>query len=305
MHRALGALALLLVVAVPATAGAAPAKAPGILYSLDAKGPTIAKSGKALRLSMPAGTAVTWFTDRPARQAGTTTLRDLAAIWEASGFAEDPPNAALLVTRAGEERTHVVTLRAPRVAHGRVSFALREVPTGAEAGHRHTHDVAAGTYGRARLFIDDAALTPCGSTLRYMKLRPSTSSGTVTFPPFFVQCLLAPGASVAAYPDRTYMSSVWACRASGTSRVYTKLHTDGRFGDTTATACGSQANPQSDADAWLGMTWNAGDCTTTTASQLTVTNIDSAATLRVSLLLDTPSCYEIDVPYMVTSSPEG
>lgn len=301
MRRALGILAFLIASALPvAVAGAAPA--PGILYSLDAKGPTIAKSGKALRLSMPAGTPVTWFTDRPARQAGTTNLRNLAAIWEASGFTKDPPNAALLITHAGEERTHVVTLRAPRVADGRVSFALREVPTGTEAGHRHTHDVAAGRYGRARLFIDDAALTPCGSTLRWTK--PKLGTYPPPEPPLVAQCLLAPGTSVAAYPDRAYMSSVWACRASGTSQVYTTLHTDGRFGETTATKCGNVANPQDDADAWLGMTWNAGACTTTSASQLTVTNIDAAATLRVSVLLDTPTCIMIPSP-PATTSPEG
>ncbi len=38
---------------------------------------------------------VDWFTDRPQRQAGTITPETLVDNWQAWGFADDPPNAAL------------------------------------------------------------------------------------------------------------------------------------------------------------------------------------------------------------------
>jgi len=71
----------------------------------------------------------------------------------------------LLLTHRGETRTHVVTLSDPRHVRGRVSFRLRAVPRGVEAGHAHTHDLVAGRYGRAALFIDDAAYPPCPATV--------------------------------------------------------------------------------------------------------------------------------------------
>jgi len=147
----------LLVLAVPAASAAKP----GILYSAAARDATVAKAGTALRLSAPAATTTTWFTDRPARRAGTTTLGGLANIWDATGFGKDPPNAALLLTHQGKTRTHVVTLTDPRREGGRVSFRLRAVPGGEEAGYAHSHRIQPGRYGRATLFIDDAALPPC------------------------------------------------------------------------------------------------------------------------------------------------
>lgn len=163
----------LLVIAVPAAAAAEP----GILYSADARGVAVAKSGTELRLSAPAATPTTWFTDRPARRAGMTTLSDLVSIWGASGFREDPPNAALLLTHKGETRTHVVTLTNPRREDGRVSFRLRAVPGGAEAGHAHTHEIQPGGYGRAMLFIDDAAQPPCPASITQVPLTCISAPG--------------------------------------------------------------------------------------------------------------------------------
>jgi len=278
-------LILLLLAPVPATATAAThSKAPSILYSLDAKGARIAKSGGTLWLSLPANAPVTWFTDRPYRNAGSVRLVDLYGIWDASGFSDDPPNAALLTTHKGVEHTHVVELTTPRSAKGRVSFAIRAVPNAVEAGHVHAHDLAAGRFGRARLFIDDAALAPCGSTLRYVKPEPSAT--TTAVPPFVVQCLLGPGASVAGYPSAGYMASLFACRAAGGGTRNAPLQTNG----TTLSiyGCGTQTNPELDMDVWLRTTWNDGPCTTTTASQVTVRNADATATLRISLLIDYP-----------------
>lgn len=45
-------------------------------------------------------------------------------------------------------------------AKGRVSFAIRAIPDGAEMGHLYTDHLAAGRFVRARLFIGGATLTP-------------------------------------------------------------------------------------------------------------------------------------------------
>lgn len=204
-------LVVLLLALVPATAGAAKPKAPSILYALDAKGATVTKAGGTFRLSMPANSPVTWFTDRPDRNAGSVRLVDLYGIWDASGFNDDPPNAALLTTHKGVDHTHVVELTKPRSAKGRVSFAIREVPNESEAGYAHTHDLAAGRFGRARLFIDDAALSPCparvGSTV---SVSPST--------PTVTQCLLAPGAVTKfGWPPYSLgITTVQACSTAST-----------------------------------------------------------------------------------------
>ncbi len=145
-------------------APAASAAQPDILFSASPKNVQIVKSGKALRLVMPANSRTTWFTDRPERKAGSTNLRRLAATWGAMGFRADPPNAALILTHKGQIRTHVVTLTRPRITNGRVSFRIRAVPTTDEAGHRHTDPLRHGRYARAQLFIDDTAIPPCGST---------------------------------------------------------------------------------------------------------------------------------------------
>lgn len=107
-------------------------------------------------------------------------------MWKASGFVKDPPNAALQTMQEGVERTSVVEMTKPLFAKGRVSFAIRPIANGREAGREHTHDLTAGRFTRARMFIDDAALSPC----------PATIGPTATFSPMtptIYQCLLSPG----------------------------------------------------------------------------------------------------------------
>lgn len=58
-------------------------------------------TGTKLKLSVPLrGQShwVTWFTDRPARDAGHVTMRDFVGLWDSeatSGFRGDPPNVAI------------------------------------------------------------------------------------------------------------------------------------------------------------------------------------------------------------------
>ena len=78
---------------------------------------------------------------------------------------KDPPNAALILTGGGQTRTHVVELSRPRYRDGRVVFRIRRVPGAVEAGRVDRDDLVVGTYAKAALFIDDAAVPPCPYTL--------------------------------------------------------------------------------------------------------------------------------------------
>lgn len=159
--RRLPALSVLLVALVPATADAAKhAPRPSILYAMDAQGAVIAPSAGSLRLSMPASTIVTWFTDRPVRRAGAIELSGFCGMWKASGLVKDPPNGALAATAKGVEQTHVVEISRPACGRARVPFAIRAIPDGTVAGHLHTHDLAAGRFSRARVVVEGGTLIP-------------------------------------------------------------------------------------------------------------------------------------------------
>lgn len=212
--------ALFAVAAAPAVAGA---KADAILYAVDARNARLVGT----TLILPAATRVTWFTDRPARRSGATTLRRLVGVWAASGFAADPPNAALILAGADGARTHVVELRRARIAGRRVAFGLRRVPDASEAGHADTHPLAGGRYARAQLFIDDAALPPCPTTI--------TVAGT---------CLAAAYATYTAYlpwltggnPNAWQRLTVDACGVGGATEAIGPQS----WGSTAIPACPAQ-----------------------------------------------------------------
>ena len=150
------------VIAVAAISAASAAAAPTtFLYSTSAGWAKV----DGARVTLPTTASVSWFTDRPARRSGATTLGDVVDAWSASGLDASPPNAALVVTRKGESSTHIVTLTQARRQGNTVSFRVRAVPGGTEAGMRSTGRLAAGSYARAELFIDDVATPPCGSVV--------------------------------------------------------------------------------------------------------------------------------------------
>jgi hypothetical protein len=69
--------------------------------------------------TMPIRTAkqpVIWFTDRPARDAGTLSMRNFVGLWSAKGtntFATDPPNVAINYTSGGKQKTLIATMTSP------------------------------------------------------------------------------------------------------------------------------------------------------------------------------------------------
>ena len=131
-----------------------------LLFSTTSKDVRISGSGKAMRVSLPANAALSWFTDRPQRKAGASTAAFLVNGWQANGFNVDPPNAALVTTAKGATMQTIVTLRDPRRRNGRVSFRYSVLGKGAMLGMKTTGHPRAGRYN-GELFVDDATLAPC------------------------------------------------------------------------------------------------------------------------------------------------
>jgi hypothetical protein len=111
---------------------------------------------------------VVWFTDHPARRAGTVPSGAFVQDWSGYGFAADPPNAALVLDAAhpGQD-TAVGALSSPTFDPGtdtlRADFTvftgqkLSQV-TGdlADKARRATGATLPASFGGATLFIDDA-----------------------------------------------------------------------------------------------------------------------------------------------------
>jgi hypothetical protein len=111
---------------------------------------------------------VVWFTDHPARKAGTVPASAFVQDWSGYGFASDPPNAALVLDAAhpGQD-TAVGSLSSPTFDPGtgtlRADFT---VFTGQRLSHvtgdladkarRATGATLPASFGGASLFIDDA-----------------------------------------------------------------------------------------------------------------------------------------------------
>ncbi|MGI9186115.1 MAG: hypothetical protein ACR2J9_01105 [Gaiellales bacterium] len=161
MFRKLGpAIATLFVLL--AMSGAAQAKS-SILYSITATNVHVAKQQTGgYRVSLPANARLAWFTDRPARRAGTATAADLVMGWHANGFDAVPPNAAFVMTRGGASSQIIVVLKNARRQGTDVVFTARQLPHGKMLGMQTDGSLKPGLYPRAEFFIDDATIPPCG-----------------------------------------------------------------------------------------------------------------------------------------------
>lgn len=149
--------------AAPSPATATPPPRAPTLFVL--RGPTRSISGG---LSVRTR-SVEWFTDRPERRAGTMTARALVRGWQAWGFADDPPNAAL----TGHDLDVVVELSAPRVRNGRLHFHVAPV----------RGRLPRGKLGAVSAFVD-ATSTATTSTVQIVNNsgEQTTAFVYVTFP---------------------------------------------------------------------------------------------------------------------------
>jgi hypothetical protein len=109
-----------------------------------------------LTLDQPAPD-VTVFTDRPARSASTESLADFVDGWGKRGFAEDPPNAALVLDQEPDDAdTAIFELADPSYdnARGTVSYTATHVSGGTASLPSDEHIDPPPAFGDAHLFID-------------------------------------------------------------------------------------------------------------------------------------------------------
>ncbi|MCX6391423.1 MAG: hypothetical protein NTX95_02850 [Actinobacteria bacterium] len=161
----------------------AAAAAPSTLFSITATNAAVTGTKGNMRVSIPASSSMSWFTDRPGRTAGTATASALVAAWPIQHFDTDPPNAALVTTRKGKTMQTIVVLSDPRTKGRRVSFRYRVLSDETMLEMETTGRPTLGTYARASLFVDDAPMVFCPATFN-----ASTPIGTT--PATGYKCLM-------------------------------------------------------------------------------------------------------------------
>jgi hypothetical protein len=161
MSRKVLLSAAAIAVAGAAAVSLASAAAPtSILWAGQVSTATVTKSGSTTTVAVPNSASLAWFTDRPVRRAGNTTVKGFAANWKQWGFTADPPNAAIAIGSGRSRKTYVVTLTRPRTTSTTTSFRARPVPTGRVMGMPNMGTLPRGTFRNAGLFIDGGAA--CG-----------------------------------------------------------------------------------------------------------------------------------------------
>jgi hypothetical protein len=112
-----------------------------------------------LTLAEPAPN-VTVFTDRPARSASTEGLADFVSHWDARGFGQDPPNAALVIDQEPDDAdTAVFTLAEPSYdqASGSVTYTATHISGGTSSLPSDEDIDPPPSFGDVHLFIDPSA----------------------------------------------------------------------------------------------------------------------------------------------------
>jgi FKBP-type peptidyl-prolyl cis-trans isomerase len=151
---------------------------------------------------------VTWFTDRPNRDAGHIPVKNFVGLWQQGGqdtFKSDPPNVAI----SFDDKTLIAKMTNPKIVKtkdGREvlvstmtlvkSKSLTQIATGkkglathAKRAGANTHSGASTRIGSLRLFVDDVitsiGMTTTSSGLQYRDVSvgtgasPSSDSATV------------------------------------------------------------------------------------------------------------------------------
>lgn len=117
------------------------------------------------------------FTDRPFRDASNVALTGWLAAWEANGFAEDPPNAAITMSIQGstdEIDWAIMTLLAPRLLDdGSLQFDARflQLPDGGDAFYPTVEGSGVkAEFLATQVFIDSAGMAGPGSAQQLAQL---------------------------------------------------------------------------------------------------------------------------------------
>lgn len=179
--RWVGALCAVVALVFAASAEAAGPPKQSLLWSTTAKTLTVGKSGKHYTVTAPGDSPTVWFTDRPGRSAGSTTLQGFVGGWETNRFDRSAPNAALVLRRGGKVIQSVVVLTRPtELANGSIRFRARILRKG-DVMDMQTMDAVLprGRYRNAALFIDagDAPACPAMITSPMWCTLASTTTG--------------------------------------------------------------------------------------------------------------------------------
>ena len=134
-NRAVGALVLAFllgsaIVSQPAQAeeaGASSVDRTSFLFGITGQGTSIEPiqdtDSYRVRISGTNNT-VTWFSDRPVRESGTTTANLFMDLWSDSSFVSDPPNSALVLRDGPASGTVVVKASRPKFENGILAFTV-------------------------------------------------------------------------------------------------------------------------------------------------------------------------------------
>ena len=168
MNRTVGFAAAAITVAIAAVAApsayaakATPSES-ALLFSTLASTSSVSVSAHSTSITLPGNSPTTWFTDRPVRKAGATTVGDLAIQWKSLGFASAPPNAAIVMHQNGQAMQVAVTLSNPRIFGSLVTFTTKQLDSGRVLGMSSRSTMRAGNYGATEIFIDGASSTSGG-----------------------------------------------------------------------------------------------------------------------------------------------
>ena len=138
--------------------------APAYLFSFfgtDATVKPVAGSKVAYDVSVPvdsASTEVTWFTDRPNRDAGTMSFDALASLWTKEGkdsFKADPPNVSIVFgSGKGQPRTAIAEMSNTKIVDnpsgtGQLLQATMTIATGQEAAAIAKADGLVGVHAKS------------------------------------------------------------------------------------------------------------------------------------------------------------
>jgi hypothetical protein len=187
------------------------------------------------------GDQAVWFTDRPARQAGSFSISAMNEAFFTDG--QNPPNAALEIYEASDgDNVVVVEITSPDYDEGAGTLKLdarlldaSEV-AGTELSH---HGERAGTdspseFGRAALFVDDA--TDCSTSvgtaidiagMDCTEVRavvettgPGGEAGSLPGPTFFAKCI---DKGEALFEPQ--IGDTWNCSAQNHQALYLSFNT--------------------------------------------------------------------------------
>ena len=151
--------------------------------------------------TMPIRTAkqpVIWFTDRPARDAGTLSMRNFVGLWSAPGtntFATDPPNVAIDYTSGGKQKTFIATMTSPVIIPPTATPGTAKL----QATMTAVPEAQLAAYAKGKGKLAKHAKKAQGNPLRF----PASSVG-VSYPAVFVDDLTTPADFAPSYLQCLY-----------------------------------------------------------------------------------------------------